>query len=565
MASVTKKTISGHVYWYLRECRRVGGVPKIVWQKYLGTAEDIRRTYEAVEHPPKPRAVANTQFGAVAALARLADEIGVAALVDRHVPKRHQGLNPGEYLVLAAINRAVCPKSKAALAEWYATTSLRRFIPATAPLLASQRFWDHFDRLDEATLAAIELDISRAIVARFAVDLSALVYDGSNFFTYIDSRTESELAQRGHNKQKRTDLRQVALGLLVSTDFHLPLLHVVYPGNVTDTTEFKSLTSLLVERYRQLAGSCEGITLIFDKGNNSQEAFETLDASPYHFVGSLVPSQHDDLLDVPLSRFRWLAEPRLDGVRAYRTRKTVFGAERTVLVTHNEALLAGQLRGLGQHLAKARVELRVLQGRLARRAAGLVTQGRTPTRESVEAQVRKILSAQFLAELVRVEIGTSAGVPTLSWHTDDEALARLARRLFGKTLLFTDREDWTDEQIVLAYRAQSKIEDVFKLMKHPHFLRWQPQWHWTDSKIRVHAFTCVLAVTLCSLLQRTLAHRGLPLSIPRMLEELCGIAETTFLHPGPTARTTVVQHVIADRTPMQERLLSLLDISTEIR
>jgi hypothetical protein len=102
-------------------------------------------------------------------------------------------------------------------------------------------------------------------------------------------------------------------------------------------------------------------------------------------------------------------------------------------------------------------------------------------------------------------------------------------------------------------------------MKHPQFLRWQPQWHWTDSKIRVHAFTCVLAVTLCSLLQRMLAHRGLHLSIPCMLEELCGIDETTFLYPGPTARTTVVQHVVADRTPMQERLLHLLDIPTEIR
>ena len=74
-------------------------MPRIVWQKYLGTAEGIPRTYAAVEHPPKPRAGAVTRFGAVAALARLADEIGIAAIIDRHVPKRHQGLNPGEYLL----------------------------------------------------------------------------------------------------------------------------------------------------------------------------------------------------------------------------------------------------------------------------------------------------------------------------------------------------------------------------------------------------------------------------------------------------------------------------------
>lgn len=564
MASLTKKKISGHTYWYLRECRRVDGRPKIVWTKYLGKADDILWAFEAAERPPGPRKVAVTQFGAVAALFHIAHRAGIVEAIDRHVPKRQQGLTTGQYILLAAINRAACPKSKAALGDWYRTTSLRRFIPAPPGALASQRFWDHFDRLDQSTIDVIEMDISTQIVERFGVDLSALVYDGSNFFTYIDSRNESVLAQRGHNKQKRNDLRQVALGLLVSCDFHLPLLHVVYPGNLADSTEFKSLTSLLVERYERLAGSCKDITLLFDKGNNSKDAFQTLDGSEYHFVGSLVPSQHEDLLQIPLSRFSSLADPRLEGVGAYRTRKVVFGRERTILITHNEELLAGQLRGLGQHLAKARRELHALKIRLARRAAGLVRGGRTPTRASVERQVARILSAQFLSQIVRVSIEELKGVPTISWHTDHHALARLSRRLFGKTILFTDRDDWTDQQIILGYRAQSKIEDVFKLMKHPQFLRWQPQWCWTDSKIRVHAFTCVLAVTLCSLLQRTLAQRSMDISIPSMLEELCGVQETTLLYPGPTPRRSVIQHMLAELTPTQKRLMRLLDIPTEI-
>jgi len=565
MASLTKKKINGHSYWYLRECRRVDGKPKIVWTKYLGKADDILRAYQAAEKPPKPRKVAVTGFGAVAALSQMARQAGIVEIVDRHVPKRDQGITTGQYILLAAINRAVCPKSKAALADWYGTTSLRRFVPAPAAALASQRFWDHFDRLDESAIASVEMDISRRIVERFDVDLSALVYDGSNFFTYIDSRTESELARRGHNKQKRNDLRQVALGLLVSCDFHLPLLHVVYPGNRTDATEFKSLTSLLVERYERLAGSCKDITLIFDKGNNCKGAFEALDESKYHFVGSLVPSQHEDLLAIGLSRFSPLAERRLEGVRTYRTRKVVFGSERTILITHNEALLAGQLRGLGQHLSKARRELHALKTRLARRAEGRVTRGRAPTSASVKKQVREILSAQFLSQIVRVTVTDSRSIPTISWQTDHNALARLSRQLFGKTILFTDRDDWTDDEIILGYRAQSKIEDVFKLMKHPQFLRWQPQWCWTDSKIRVHAFTCVLAVTLCSLLQRTLAERRMTISIPKMLEELCAIQETTFFYPGPAARRSVVRHVLAELTPTQKRLLRLLDIPTQIR
>ena len=560
MASLTAKKVKGRTYYYLRECRRVQGKPKIVRQIYLGSAETIQRVFEQAENPPAPSRVAVHQFGAVSALFGLAETIGIRDIVNTHVPKRDQGLTCGDYLLLAVINRAVHPTSKAALADWYATTVLDRMIPAPPALLASQRFWDHLGMLNEAKIAAIEQDLTRRIVQQYGIDLSALVYDGSNFFTFIDSRTPGELAQRGHNKQKRTDLRQVSLGLLVSTDFHLPLLHVVYPGNVVDATEFKSLSDLLVERHKALSGGCHDITLIFDKGNNSQEAFTTLDNSPYHFVGSLVPSQHEELLDVPLAKFHAMEDSRLEATQAYRTRKSVFGQERTILVTHNPALLEGQLRGLSQHLDKARCKLAELQGRLARWVQGRETRGRAPKLASVERQVREILSAQFLTQLLPVEIGQRNGMPTLSWQTDQNALERLSNRLFGKTILFSDREDWTDEQIVLAYRSQSKIEDVFKLMKHPTYLRWQPQYHWTNEMIRAHAFCCVLAVTLVSLLQRELARKGLTMSIPAILEELCGVYETTFVYPG-TTRRPVIKNLLADLTPTQENLLKLLGLT----
>ena len=96
----------------------------------------------------------------------------------------------------------------------------------------------------------------------------------------------------------------MSLGLLVSTDFHVPLLHWVYAGNVADSVQFRSVTQELVAHYQELAQTCQHITLIFDKGNNSEKAFDTLALvpSPFHFVGSLVPSQHKDLLAVPRRR-----------------------------------------------------------------------------------------------------------------------------------------------------------------------------------------------------------------------------------------------------------------------
>src|SRR5256885_9756938 len=105
-----------------------------------------------------------------------------------------------------------------------------------------------------------EKQITQRLIQRFQLDLRALVYDGTNFFTFIDTRTPAELPQRGHNKQKRNDLRQVSLGMLVSTDFHVPLFHKVYAGNVPDSTIFQTITEELRVRYCELARDCEHIT-----------------------------------------------------------------------------------------------------------------------------------------------------------------------------------------------------------------------------------------------------------------------------------------------------------------
>src|SRR2546426_5307995 len=104
-------------------------------------------------------------------------------------------------------------------------------------------------------------------------------------------------------------------------------------------------------------------------------------------------------------------------------------------------------------------------------------------------------------------------------------------RSLGKTLLFTDNEDWSDEEIVLGYRAQHHIESAFRDMKNPHFLGWSPMFHWTDSKIRVHAFYCVLALLLTSLLQRTLHGKGIDLSLTRMMEVSRSIQEVLVIYP----------------------------------
>jgi transposase len=562
MPSLTPKIIGGHTYYYARYCQRVDGKPKIVRQVYLGRIDDLVAAAEQANQPPQPLETVVAAFGDCAALFDIAQRLDLVQLLDSVLPaKRHQGLSVGQYLLLAAINRAVSPTSKLQFADWYRQTLLTRLLPADPSALSSQNFWNHMDLVSAEHVLECEKQITQRLIERFQLDLRALVYDGTNFFTYINTRTPAELPQRGHNKQKRGDLRQVSLGLLVSADFHIPLFHKVYAGNVNDSTEFCSITEELSTHYRQLAESCDHITLVFDKGNNSQEAFDSLQNTPFHFVGSLVPSQHSELLTISRKQFRTLTQLGLEGVEVFRAQKKVFGQPRTIVVTFNQNLYDGQLQGLTAHLVKARRKLRDLQTHLQRRRDGRVKGGKAPTLDSVKKQIHAICSAQFVEKILKTEVQQVRKGLELTFHTDQAALDRLCRVQFGKTILFTDNTDWTDEQIVLAYRSQYHIEDAFKQMKNPHFLGWSPMFHWTDSKIQVHAFYCVLALLLTSLLQRDLAQKGEPLSINRMLEELGGIRETLIVYPrrqGQRKATTAT--CLTRMTALQQRLFSLLSL-----
>src|ERR1035438_1655159 len=562
MPSLTPKHIGGHTYYYARYCQRVDGKPKITRQVYLGNIDNLVASAEQSHQPPQPLETEVAAFADVAALFDIASRLDLVPLLDSILPaKRHQGLSGGQYLLLAAINRAVCPTSKLQFADWYQQTVLTRLLPADPAWLTSQSFWNHLDLVGPEHILEFEKQMTQRLVERFQLDLRALVYDGTNFFTYINSRTPAELPQRGHNKQKRGDLRQVSLGLLVSADFHIPLFHKAYAGNINDSTEFCSITEELSTHYRQLAESCDHITLVFDKGNNSEEAFETWQSTPFHFVGSLVPSQHADLLEIPRRRFRTLTAAGLEEVAVYRSQKKVFGQPRTIVVTFYQNLLDGQLQGLTQHLDKARHKLHDLQIQLQRRRQGKIKGGKAPTLESVQKQIQSICSAQFVEKILQTEVRELRQGLELTFRTDPVEIDRLCRVQFGKTILFTDNGDWSEEQIVQAYRSQYHIEDAFKQMKNPHFLGWSPMFHWTDSKIQVHAFYCVLALLLTSLLQRELARQGELLSINRMLEELGGIRETLVVYPRrPGQRQFPTATCLTHMNPIQQRLFSLLDL-----
>jgi transposase len=562
MASIIKKTIRGKPYYYARECQRIDGKPKIVWQKYLGKADDIVAALTQAPTVAEASSAVVTEFGAVAALYDLAKRLDLVEHIDRHVPKRGSGPTVGTYLLVAILNRCVAPCSKAGIAEWFHDTALRRLIAVEARQLTSQRFWDNMDRVSSEAITLIERDIVSQMVRVYAIDLTQVLFDATNFFTFIDTFNErNTVAQRGKSKEGRKALRIVGLALLVSADGHVPLLHRTYPGNQADAPTFRSLTDALIARYRELTDGAEHITLVFDKGNNAEDNLEAIADSPYHFIGALVPIHHTELLAIGKSRFHALDKQGLPGVSAYRTTKEVFGAERTVLVTYNENLFVAQSQTLLREIARRQRHLRELQQRLQRWHRGEIRRGKAPSVTGVHNKVQQWLKARHMKELFQVDITERDGMAWLTYRFDRRAWMRLQKTLLGKTILFTDNADWSDAEIVRGYRAQHHVETGFRCMKDPHHICLRPQHHWTDQKIEVHVFCCVLALMLCSLLRRELQRHRIDLSIPALLEQLGKIREVGIVYPAkdkrrsPTLKTTLSQ-----MSEQQQALYDTLDL-----
>jgi transposase len=559
VASIVGKTIKGQTYYYLREVARVGGKPKIVSQRYLGKAADIVAAIDGAQAmPDRTRHLA---FGDVAAVWSMLERMKVAEIVDEVVgPRRSDAAaSLGTYIALAVANRVADPCSKRRFSEWWRTTAGDRFLKIPTAALDHRRFWDAMDAITEEQLGEIERRIVAHVVAEFAVEVAGLVLDMTNFATYIDTANDrAPIAQRGHAKQKRTDLRIVGLGLVVSVDGGIPLVSHAYPGNKPDVTQFAQMVKELVARFGAIAGEGAQLTLVYDAGQNSEDNYELLDGAPLlHFVGSLPPSDHPDLLAVPKTRYLAVDKTRFPGLRAFETRKVVFGAERRIVVTHSENLHDKQSQGFDQTLAKARRQLSELAARLAR--------GKTRrSKDQVEAEIAQILKPRWLSRVISTTLtGEKPAELRLTWRTKPKARQALEEEIFGKRILFTDKDKplASTAQIVTDYRSQEDAEADFRQLKDPKVVSFSPMFHWTDHKIRVHAFYCVLALMAARLMVREANRDGIHLSVRALLETLAGIEETVLLYQGERGRPRA-RRMLTEMNPTQRRLYDLFGVDT---
>ena len=570
MERLEKKRINGHYYYYYSKWGWIGGRCRRLWQKYLGKPDDILHAVEG--SGPTPTYAEVFHFGLSETLVKECRLAKIIDKVDAHCPKRQQGLSVGAYLAIAAFNRAMEPLSKSAMFDWLATTTLRRHFPhASKTALASQRFWDHMGHLEADMTRTIWKDIITDVIAREAMTLDAVCYDGTNFYTFIDTfNARCDIAKRGKNKQGRANLRQVSSALFCHAESQVPLYYEVYDGNRHDAKQFP----VMIEHFHQFLRDTFGttshtpqLTLIFDKGNNSKDNFALVDTLKLHYVGSIKLSQVKDLATLSNQDSRWIPCQTLglEQTKCFRVTQDIYGKTRTLLVTYNANLFETQCLTLHNDITKAMTELSALRQKLQDRAAGLIQGGKCPTVASITKQCQAMLSRPYMKQIMTYTVNKDdQDIPQLDYDIDHDVIKQLSDTYLGKNILLTDRAQWHDEQIIAAYRSQFHIENVFKDMKDRDIGSWWPLYHWTDQKINVHSLYCTIAVLLRALAHRRVKQGGIDISMKRLLAELDEIKEVIVLYPRKRGAKMAPQHTVLSKTSeLQQSLLSILGIEQE--
>jgi len=516
MVYLTRKKKKGKYYLYLEEKAWINGRTRRVWQKYLGPEDklkDIKFNSLLTRHANKVE-VQTIEFGSSAALWQMAEEIELAKIIDANTGKeRKQNLSLGEYITIAAINRCVAPCSKSKLKRWYEKDWLSTRYDIDPKVLNAQTYWNHFQYLSKEVLVQIELALGQIVVDKYDLDLDSLFYDPTNFFTFSKGSEESELLQFGHSKENRNGCRLVNYSLLCARESGVPLMHETYAGNVQDAREFKEVPQRIANRLRALGRDPERITLVFDKGNHSKEAFAAIDQIGLGFIASRKNSTHKELLHTPRDKFTKTVLPLTKkAVEYFKTTKMIYGKIRILYVVLDPLKQKKHAIKFSENLEKKVLEIKeYFKDRLNVKMWS--------KKEAVEKKLKSIIGRRPLADVIITEVlGTDENM-TLKVSIDEKA-RKAHEATLGRTILFTNREEWTSEAIIWGYREQYIVEHAFRDMKSPTAIAVRPMYHHADTSVRAHVFLCVISLLLLSLLRLKLARKSVHRSYDELLYEL---------------------------------------------
>jgi transposase len=544
MAHLYKKVKKGHEYFYIRETQRVYGKPTTINQVYLGTADKVQAVLGKGGFSPK-------EFGSVFAVNEIDRAVDLAGIINEILPpkKRVRGPSLGELVFYAALNRAISPTSKRQLANWYETTDIQRIRPLRLESLNSQNFWNHWDRISDSDLDKIRTAFFKKVYSLLPAQAHRLIIEAANIsappkpsaFAGMPQADQDFLAE--HYAQQ-----QLGLALITEWSAGIPFYYQSFSGGLP-VRGFYDYMERLLAKISSLGVAIQDVTLLVNQEMDVAPIIEQIDARDgAHFIACHGSDFAPEMTEISLKDFRPFpgkGEARLSEVGKedekilyYETQATFWNRRRRVIITFDPKSFHKSYQDLGKKVQRVRKELMGLQQRYAQEAS------RGDAVDSVKTHLAQLCHRLKISPaLFQLNFIEEKGRGRLEFQLDHRQMASVVRH-FGKNILITDREDWSVEEVYdtcmtravlgpelgngkagLDNRPYGNAKDNRTLFQKALL----PLYHWTDSKIRVHLFVCVAALTYISLLVQRLTAAGIKMTPTEAMEELRALRTAIYL------------------------------------
>lgn len=546
MVYIAKKKVKGKTYLYLTKKERVDGKPRVTWQKYLGPEDSIHKMEKNIDAFRKKTEFEIKDFGLPMALLTYAERLRIVDIVNSKTEKRSQGLSVGEYLLIASLNRCIKPTSKAKIKKWFDGTYFEKKFPEINTYLDSNAYTNHFKYLDEGIIEEIEAELHKILISEFQLEMNSLFYDPTNFHTFINPKGQ-ELPKHGKSKEGRHTLNLVGLSIFCTQDGGVPIMQKTYPGNVMDAKLFKSEFPRFIERLKIIRLDSSKTTLVFDKGNISENVFKEIDKSNIGFICTIRPSTQKQLHSLKGEDFEIFTLPNGKKVGLKEYGRYIFGNKYRMIVSFNPNQNSWNGSIKMEKILNKLVEINEFFGER-------LNTHKWREIKNVDTKIRKIIGKNDYLDYIDYSLNGDYGMLSLKIELNEEAIDEHIKTL-GKSYYITNREDLTPMELIWLYRQQYTVEHVFKYLKMPNMLQIRPMFHYTDSSIRGHVFSVVLGLLLVTLLHRDVVKKFPKMSILEMLENL---SQLKVIHIKSGNK---VQNVLSGMNPASDKLANYLKLT----
>ena len=567
-AKIYPKKIGGKTYYYYQYTQREkinskdegkgpgSGKSKVkTFSEYLGTAKSIHKKIN--ESKTRCTGVRQKSFGFPSAVYQICRKIGLDEILKKHISGERYSIPKYIFFLMAIINRLDHASSKEKVGAWAKNTIFPELLNFKSSNLNSKTFWyvtddviseselreyrkendcsdDIFAGLRDDVFIHIEDEIFLKVKELLELNPATIAYDTTNFFTYIQPGTPSELANTGKSKENRNHLKQIGLTTAVDMDSGIPLFHRIYKGNAHDSNCFSKIIDELILKMKYYSAPTDKPVIVLDKGNNNEENFKKMKDRVY-WVGSLVPSHFNSLLAISTESY-----PGNYCEHKYTTcTRNVMGEKCLLVLTFNQSLYNKQEFKLFSGIEKCKQQLK----------KKLCEYKRKPVNK-LPAGMLTLKKEHRYGKYINVGINDS----DLIFTEISEEIKKTKERL-GKNLLFSNKLTASAEWMIKNYKNKNILEQDYHLLKSPDIIRSRPIRHWTDTKIRAFCFSCMCALVIARVMEQTVEENYRKMSIGLIKEELQDLKLITMIYKDKDNETKVT-----DRSTVQQKLFEIFKL-----